>query len=82
MKVEIYDNGGETIDRYTVIVGQSVMTMGNDTTSPQGFNQYAGELSELPFAREGKKLNFMPDSVYDGLVMGRGFRVNRETMEV
>lgn len=47
MNIEVYDNGGETFDRYTVIIGSSVFGMGGDPMMPNGFNQYSGELSEL-----------------------------------
>lgn len=48
-KVRVYDNGGLTIDRYTVIVlrqenGQRVADvygMSENAGSPQGFNQYS-----------------------------------------
>ena len=43
-----YDNGGQTIDRYTVVIGKDVYGMSSDPTSPQGFNQYAGNLATTP----------------------------------
>ena len=45
-KTRIYDNGGKTIDRYTIIIGNSFYAMGDDATSPQGFNQYCGEFAD------------------------------------
>ena len=45
-KIVIYDNGGETMDRYTVIIGNDVYGMSDDATSPQGFNQYIGEVGQ------------------------------------
>ena len=46
----IFDNGGETIDRYTVVLGtgqvsdtdynRDMLALGDDVTSPQGFSQY------------------------------------------
>lgn len=49
--IEIYDNGGETFDRYTVIIDGDVYGMSANPQSPQGFNQYSGTLAELPMAR-------------------------------
>ena len=50
MKNERYfDNGGETCDRYTIIIDGSVYGMSHNPTSPQGFNQYCGEEGEFDF---------------------------------
>ena len=43
-KVTVYDNGGESMDRYTVIIGNQVFGMSGNPTSPQGFNQWAGQV--------------------------------------
>ena len=40
--VKVYDNGGRTIDRYIVIIGDDVYGMSDDANSSQGFNQYIG----------------------------------------
>ena len=53
-KTRIYDNGGKTIDRFTVIIGNSFFAMGDDVVSPQGFNQYCGEFADG--YKEGKHL--------------------------
>lgn len=45
----VYDNGGETVDRYTVIIGQDVYGMSHNPTNPQGFNQYLGNLEDTFF---------------------------------
>lgn len=45
-KVIIYDNGGETMDRYTVIIGDDVFGMSENPTSAQGFNQWAGNVGK------------------------------------
>jgi hypothetical protein len=44
-RILVYDNGGRTADRYTVIIGTSVYHMSADATSIMGVNQYAGELT-------------------------------------
>lgn len=42
--VKVYDNGGETFDRYTVILPDgSVFGMSYDAT---GFNQYVGDIGK------------------------------------
>ncbi len=43
-KVTVYDNGGKTMDRYTVIIGYDVFGMSENPTSAQGFNQWAGNV--------------------------------------
>lgn len=40
--VKVFDNGGKTYDRYTVIIGYDVFTMSPNPSSPQGINQYSG----------------------------------------
>ena len=47
MKVKVYDNGGKTVDRYTVEIqhwnGESdYYGMSDNATAPNGFNQYLG----------------------------------------
>ena len=44
--MEVYDNGGRTFDRYTVILENEVYTMSEHPLSPEGVNLYAGELGE------------------------------------
>ena len=43
-KVTVYDNGGKTMDRYTVILGNQVFGMSENPGSVQGFNQWAGQV--------------------------------------
>lgn len=43
----IFDNGGETIDRYTVLIGDGVYTMSHNALSPQGVNQFCCTREEL-----------------------------------
>lgn len=47
VSITIIDNGGETFDQYTVVIGRSVYTMGMHPSDPQGFNQYAGEAEDF-----------------------------------
>ena len=64
--VRIFDNGGKSFDRYTIIIGQDVYGMSENATSPQGFNQYLGLVDEFEFPLEGVKevtLDSLPDEV-------------------
>ena len=38
VKVKVFDNGGETIDRYTVFIGDNVFAMSENPLSPVGIN--------------------------------------------
>jgi len=60
----IYDNGGQSFDRYTVVFDDgSVFGMSHNATSPQGFCQYAGEVSEFDFNADGLPLGEEIDNV-------------------
>ena len=68
--IEIYDNGGETFDRYTIIINADVYGMSHNPKSPQGFNQYSGTLSELPMARSNGDrvtLESLPEEVQEAI---------------
>ena len=45
--VQVFDNGGETYDRYTVILDDAVLSMSYNAMSPQGVNSHVCLLSEL-----------------------------------
>jgi len=64
-KVVIYDNGGESFDRYTVIIDKDVFGMSENPNSPQGFNQYIGEIGKdiKPGKHLGKKLSKIPKEI-------------------
>jgi hypothetical protein len=68
--IRIYDNGGKTFDRYTVVFTHNfpnrnrkclVRAMSKNPKSPQGF-QYVGEYNEIidfpSYSHLGKKNNF------------------------
>jgi hypothetical protein len=46
MNAIIFDNGGRTLDRFTVIVGRAVFNMSTNALMPDGVNIFAGELDE------------------------------------
>lgn len=64
-RVEVYDNDGETWDRYTVIIDGDVFGMSENALSPQGFNQWSGSLKDLPGARQGERITLesLPEDV-------------------
>jgi len=66
-RATVYDNKGETADRYSVFLDGSVYAMGSDPFSPLGFNQYVGEKYELapPGSHLGKKTSVkkLPDVI-------------------
>jgi hypothetical protein len=51
MEIQIFDNGGRTCDRYTIILGQDVFIMSSNPLSPQGINMWAGT---IPIHKWGK----------------------------
>ena len=69
-KVVVYDNGGKSMDRYTVFItyatGDTIaFGMSDNPMSPNGFNQYVGvaprEIS--PGKHQGKKLRRIPKEI-------------------
>lgn len=66
-KVVVYDNGGKTVDRYTVLIGDDVYEMSDNPFSPQGFNQYVGLIGTdvVVGSHLGKKVNVdrLPEDV-------------------
>jgi len=72
---KIFDNGGKTIDRYTILTepfynGKSCDSFGmsDDPKSPLGFNQYCGDVYQG--AELGKEITFdkLPDEVQKAII--------------
>lgn len=63
MKVKVFDNGGKTFDRYTVIYNAEgdYVAMSADPFHPQGFGQHGEKC--LPGPHLGKLIDFddLPD---------------------
>lgn len=38
--VKVFDNGGATFDRYTIVTKDALYTMSSNPSSPSGFNQF------------------------------------------
>ena len=58
-KVIIYDNGGKTMDRYTVIIDKDAYGMNSAPLWPYGINQHVGEVGRnITLGKHlGKKVN-------------------------
>lgn len=54
-EVQVYDNGGKTWDRYTIVIGEDVCSMSENAMSPGGFNQWWGEAKEFD-SFEGRRI--------------------------
>ncbi len=63
LKLRIYDNGGKTVDRYTMILPDGeAWGFSENPYHPQGFGQYAGNLSDLrAFSHLGKPVKSIRD---------------------
>ena len=59
--VVIYDNGGETLDRYTIFIGDDVYGMSEQGC---GFNMYIGDRTDIA---EGGHLGIMLDHIPHGI---------------
>ena len=44
-KLLVFDNGGRTADRYTVIIKNQLYLMSSDANMPNGVNIYSGNVS-------------------------------------
>lgn len=53
--LRIFDTGKEYADRYTVIINQSLYTMSENPSSPQGINMYCCEIPK-DYKSTGKKI--------------------------
>ena len=44
--VKVFDNGGATFDRYTIVTKEALYTMSTNALSPSGFNQFSHAISD------------------------------------
>lgn len=62
--VEVLDNGGETADRFTVIIEEDVFGMSSNALMPNGVNLYSGEKKDMrPWLEENKHTRVQMDDV-------------------
>lgn len=50
-EVRVFDDGGKSIDRYTVVIDSDFVYGMSENNGPSGFDQYAGQLDDLRFLR-------------------------------
>jgi len=64
--IKVYDNGGKTIDRYTIVISQEnendIYTMSDDPFYPLGVNQYSHTVKGS-YQCEDKPLKEIPKEV-------------------
>lgn len=83
--MRIYDNGGASFDRFTVVLEDgSVYGMSANPLSPQGFNQYIGEAPEFHgfehCGREVASLRSLPGDVLSAI--GNRIRADHRSREL
>jgi len=75
-ETDIYDNGGKSIDRYSIVFKDGdLVGMSDNPKSPQGFNQYSGNIKEWGLKdlnHLGKKVSYsdlekLPKDVLDAI---------------
>jgi len=54
MILKVWDNGGKSLDRYTVRIRNDYYNMSDNPDSPQGFNQYVGSYPHINERKLGK----------------------------
>jgi hypothetical protein len=63
----VYDNGGESLDRYTIYTPDGSVYGMSETGG--GFNQYVGESNEIPKGKHlGKRLKSVPKDIQSAVV--------------
>ena len=78
MKIKGYDNGGSTLDRYTIIIGKDVWIMSHNPTSPQGICLYFGKASCHYIVDREIKVLSLPTSVQLKIYDIQNKRINNE----
>jgi hypothetical protein len=68
MRFDVYDNGGKTADRYTVVLDDSVFTMSTNAGSPQGVNQFYGDADGI--IDQKKEDETVPEAIPMSVVRG------------
>ena len=70
-RVKVLDNGGQTFDRYTVVIGDDVYSMSKDPLYSQGFNQYVGTIREIDLKQRGRETYYdeLPEEVIKAILL-------------
>lgn len=78
-RVRVFDNGGKTLDRYSVIIARTVSGarvlevygMSADPQNPQGFNQYShsakNKFSDFAFLGKRVQVHDLPEAVIQAI---------------
>lgn len=74
--IRIYDNEGETVDRYTVIIDEHCYGMSHNPMQPNGFDQYFGILGQD--VDEGSHLGIKLDHIPMEIAEAVNVRANFE----
>jgi len=61
--VRVYDNGGETFDRYIVVIGGEVYSVSSDPLDPQSVNTHLGREYEVEIRGEELDADEVPENV-------------------
>lgn len=85
--VHVYDNGGDTFDRYTVVIDSQMFGASNDPFHPQGFGQFVGDVPDSwekikDFTHMGKRitdLKTLPEKVQKYIIQMANDEENTET---
>lgn len=80
-ELRIYDNGGKTFDRYTVLIPNirtdsgecyyEILGLSENPNHALGFNQFCGDWKGGPTRHLGKKIRFvdLPEEIKKAIVM-------------
>ena len=63
--IKIWDNGGTSFDRYLVKIDRYFFHMSHNASSPQGVNQFLGNLGEIQVPPNDTEVSLadLPESV-------------------
>ena len=70
MDISIFDKGGKTFDRYTVIIdNKHVYAMSANALSPQGINRYLCDVMDLDWENVGEPIGVkeVPEAVRNAI---------------
>jgi hypothetical protein len=76
-KIRIFDNGGLSFDRYTLLLGEDAFGMSYNPLSHQGFNQYIGYSKDIKINCLGNEITDKYHSLPHDLFVAIHQRVNK-----
>ena len=63
MTIRVFESDRDVADFYTVVIDDSVFGMSENPLSPQGVNQYCGELEDFDILIFGEELDYIPEEL-------------------